>query len=728
MSDKSLLLHRLVWANQHDRLAHTLASQQLDLEEKDNYGRTPLRLAVCLQHTECAQHLLEAGADVTTQDKEGWTAVHDATACGNGNLLAAILLNRQYWLQSVSEHSVPQLLTILDDAPDFSVDLKWNFSSWVPFLSGLCPDDTVHIHKRGMRVRMDMTLLGFENMRWIRGNRTIILKATPRSDDGRNVDVDIINVDHDTRTCFIETVQDLAGATDTPASADSPGFRQELRSRLDSPVTTTVMNHEQVSFHRAKAGVWGFQRDRVDTIGGYECSVFGTSGIEFITKQRVEHLPKSHPARKKAKASVMSRLVNIGDEEEEDDDDHGEQDGATGAKGDGSDGDDGGSRGGIFSWLVSRSKQSDDEEDENEDGDDDDDDDDDDDYGHDEETALVRDDGATTASSAKKTKAGATKKKWNEVLSFDEYNTGTLHKDKLGALAHAVGAPAKRLRKCCHRQEHVDVLSLTRAQRTQRQKFKPMLWMCDRFPLSLQEQILPVFELLAPTNHHIAKLRDFISLRLPGGFPVQIELPLYRVLTGRATFEHFSSQPPDEELFAVPAGYRVLSEGDVGGSSEEAALARALQQGLHGGVDATNDYVYEADLQRAIAESLATSSSQQHVGDGETAASDIVTDAEVHDPDLAAAIRASLMMEQQQQQQQQHAGDEGDVDTDHHQQQQRPPDVSAVSGDEDAMLRLALERSMLETQSATAGQSRQEREQQEQDELERVLALSLHDK
>jgi len=40
--------------------------------------------------------------------------------------------------------------------------------------------------------------------------------------------------------------------------------------------------------------------------------------------------------------------------------------------------------------------------------------------------------------------------------------------------------------------------------------------------LSLREQVLPIIKLLAISNSHFAKLRDFIALHLPSGFPVKI--------------------------------------------------------------------------------------------------------------------------------------------------------------------------------------------------------------
>ena len=57
---------------------------------------------------------------------------------------------------------------------------------------------------------------------------------------------------------------------------------------------------------------------------------------------------------------------------------------------------------------------------------------------------------------------------------------------------------------------------------TKIQRFKANLWLCEDYPLSLQEQVLPIVDLMAISSSHFAKLRDFITLQLPSGFPVKI--------------------------------------------------------------------------------------------------------------------------------------------------------------------------------------------------------------
>jgi hypothetical protein len=59
-------------------------------------------------------------------------------------------------------------------------------------------------------------------------------------------------------------------------------------------------------------------------------------------------------------------------------------------------------------------------------------------------------------------------------------------------------------------------------QMTKTQKFKANLWLCEDYPLSLQEQVLPIIDLMATSNAHFKKLKDFITLQLPAGFPVKI--------------------------------------------------------------------------------------------------------------------------------------------------------------------------------------------------------------
>ena len=81
-------------------------------------------------------------------------------------------------------------------------------------------------------------------------------------------------------------------------------------------------------------------------------------------------------------------------------------------------------------------------------------------------------------------------------------------------------------RRCCPPPPWAEYLSSgwsrPRQEGQKSQKFKAQLWLCEDYPLSLQEQVMPIVDLLAISNTHFKKLKDFIHMQLPSGFPVKI--------------------------------------------------------------------------------------------------------------------------------------------------------------------------------------------------------------
>ncbi|MEQ2196899.1 Ankyrin repeat domain-containing protein 13B [Xenoophorus captivus] len=104
---------------------------------------------------------------------------------------------------------------------------------------------------------------------------------------------------------------------------------------------------------------------------------------------------------------------------------------------------------------------------------------------------------------------------------------------------------------------------------TKTQRFKAKLWLCESHPLSLAEQVVPIIDLMAISNALFAKLRDFITLRLPPGFPVKIEIPLYHILNARITFsnlngcEEGAGLRSDNEIGSEGGGQRGASRTDA---------------------------------------------------------------------------------------------------------------------------------------------------------------------
>lgn len=67
--------------------------------------------------------------------------------------------------------------------------------------------------------------------------------------------------------------------------------------------------------------------------------------------------------------------------------------------------------------------------------------------------------------------------------------------------------------------------------------------------------LLNVLEVIAPFKH-FSKLRDFITFKLPNGFPVKVEIPILPTVTAKITFQQFEFRDDiPKDLFTVPKGY-----------------------------------------------------------------------------------------------------------------------------------------------------------------------------
>lgn len=90
-------------------------------------------LAVTLGHLESARTLLQYATNVNTENREGWTVVQEAVATGDPELLQLVLERRDYQRYSSRVGGIPELLQKLKEAPDFYVEMKWEFTSWGKF-------------------------------------------------------------------------------------------------------------------------------------------------------------------------------------------------------------------------------------------------------------------------------------------------------------------------------------------------------------------------------------------------------------------------------------------------------------------------------------------------------------------------------------------------------------------------------------------------------------------
>jgi len=68
-------------------------------------------------------------------------------------------------------------------------------SNFIPFVRNIAPNDTFKIYKRGSDIRLDMTLVGFKNLKCVRGNLSVLFKGRGSENEG-----ELFVVDHDTKS------------------------------------------------------------------------------------------------------------------------------------------------------------------------------------------------------------------------------------------------------------------------------------------------------------------------------------------------------------------------------------------------------------------------------------------------------------------------------------------------------------------------------------------------
>uniref|UniRef100_A0A6Q2YFJ7 Ankyrin repeat domain-containing protein n=1 Tax=Esox lucius TaxID=8010 RepID=A0A6Q2YFJ7_ESOLU len=87
-----------------------------------------------------------------------------------------------------------------------------------------------------------------------------------------------------------------------------------------------------------------------------------------------------------------------------------------------------------------------------------------------------------------------------------------------------------------------------------KKNFKATVAMSQDFPLGI-ESLLNVLEVIAPFKH-FNKLREFVQLKLPPGFPVKLDIPVFPTITATVTFQEFRYDDFEESIFSIPGDYK----------------------------------------------------------------------------------------------------------------------------------------------------------------------------
>lgn len=359
----------------------------------------------------------------------------------------------------------------------------------------LCPSDCYKIWKKGNKIRIDTSLIGFDKLRWLRGNVTYLFIIEPDASS-------FYLLDHDRK--IWQHVKNLSDFTDEEVEKD-------LNLRLNQEIVSgRVDSRRPISFSRSRT-LMGLGDEMIETIGNYRSKVYCIENLEWVTRTRKEHLRD----RPEGDLSEQTSSWFMG-------------------------------YGGRTAYShIKRTKEK---------------------HGKNEDEIIENDSVETLYRESIKEIRNAlseaedlstsedTSEIANHLPDFDPHKIDTIL-DDANALADfytpslqppknsanvpfedyfpPVGTDANQL-------AALPYIHMGRrlAAKEQRKKLSASIWMSHDFPLSI-DQLLPLFEILSPSNEHFDKLREFISLKLPLGFPVQVELPVLMFLSARITFRNY---------------------------------------------------------------------------------------------------------------------------------------------------------------------------------------------
>jgi len=246
---------------------------------------------------------LLAAKSNTCVETNGWTISQEAVATGNPDIIEMVIAYRDMQRQKSRSIQVPALLEKLKNSPDFYVEMKWEFSSWIPLMSRICPSDTYKVFKSGSFVRIDTTLIGFDQTSWQRGNRSYLFK-------GGVDEANFYEIDHDAKTFSMEVMKDL----DVELFENGiPPTRDAITMRLQAPVISNMVDIDKISFERNKSGWFAWKNEKNESVNNYDCRVYNASNVEFITKTRTEHLNESQ-SRLKNSRTPLQHFLGLADE------------------------------------------------------------------------------------------------------------------------------------------------------------------------------------------------------------------------------------------------------------------------------------------------------------------------------------------------------------------------------------------------------------------------------
>lgn len=256
-------------------------------------GNTPLHLAVMLGHKECAHLLLAHNAPVKVKNAQGWSPLAEAISYGDRQMISALLRKLKQQSRESVEEKRPRLLKALKELGDFYLELHWDFQSWVPLLSRILPSDACKIHKQGINIRLDTTLIDFTDMKCQRGDLSFIFNGDAAPSES------FVVLDNEQKV--YQRIHHEESEMET---------EEEVDILMSSDIYSATLSTKSITFTRAQTG-WLFREDKTERVGNFLADFYLVNGLVLESRKRREHLSEEDILRNKAIMESLSKGGNL---------------------------------------------------------------------------------------------------------------------------------------------------------------------------------------------------------------------------------------------------------------------------------------------------------------------------------------------------------------------------------------------------------------------------------
>ncbi|XP_043275515.1 ankyrin repeat domain-containing protein 13C isoform X2 [Venturia canescens] len=236
----------------------------------------------------CIELLLAHGAPVKVKNLAGWSPLAEAISYGHRPTILLLVKKLKQQAREQMEERRPNLVSALRQMGDFYMELKWDFQSWVPLVSRILPSDICKIHKSGASIRMDTTLVDFNDMRWERGDISFIFNGDQKPSKSLTVLDNKAKLFQ--RVRYEETELEIEDEVDILMSSD---------------IMAAQMSTKGITFSRAQSG-WIFREDKKEMVGPFNADFYQINGMVLESRKRREHLSEEDLQKNKA---IMESLT-----------------------------------------------------------------------------------------------------------------------------------------------------------------------------------------------------------------------------------------------------------------------------------------------------------------------------------------------------------------------------------------------------------------------------------